>query len=131
MWIFFSACVGMFSSQEDDTELDILDWYHFNTNASTGEFISADDNLATCELRTVIISDAKVSKMNPAIVVPQLGEDALCGFIASAELSNQTAASVYDFQNNLLLEPNSAPASGMKCETILRLFHAVKSDGLF
>lgn len=33
--------------------LEILNWDHLNVNISPEEFVSADDNLTTCELRTV------------------------------------------------------------------------------
>lgn len=38
---------------DDGAEHDIADWGDFNVDVTPEEFVSSDDQLATCELRTV------------------------------------------------------------------------------
>lgn len=45
--------MGTSNNEEDDTEIDIPDWDNFKLDASPEEIVTADDNLAMCEVHTV------------------------------------------------------------------------------
>ncbi|KAG0442930.1 hypothetical protein HPB47_015467 [Ixodes persulcatus] len=59
-WGFFGAQGDTPSIEEDNGGLQILDWDQLNVDVSPEEFVSADDQLAICELRTLqgIIAEA-------------------------------------------------------------------------
>lgn len=120
MWLF-CAPGDTEENGDDGAEIDIPDWGDVNVDASPEEFVSADDQLATCELRTVqdIIADVTAEEESDDDDNQDAGDcssdrrplntdgalealDGLRGFVASAELSEETATRFYEFQKSLL-----------------------------
>lgn len=118
---FFCAPGDTEENGDDGAEIDIPDWGDLNVDASPEEFVSADDQLATCELRTVqdIIADVTAEEESDDDDNQDAGDcssdrrplntdgalealDGLRGFVASAELSEETATRFYEFQKSLL-----------------------------